>query len=84
MLRMDVNFALSDSNNKDQLRNLYNYLNQKVIIAINTYHSFMLGNNLITSHQVDYMPSALIPAEAVEDNHKHLAANKVGSITSLV
>ena len=78
-----MNFVLSDSNNKDQLKNLYNYLNQKVITAINTYHSFMLGNNLIASHQVDYMPSALIPSEAVEDNHKHLAANKVDSITSL-
>ena len=44
----------------------------------------MLGNNLIASHQVDYMPSALTPSETVEDNHKHLAANKVGSITSLV
>ena len=55
-----------------------------MITAINSYHSFMLGNNLIASHQVDYMPSALTPSEAVEDNHKHLAANKVGSITSLV
>ena len=33
----NVNFALSDSNNKDQLRDLYNYLNQKVITKINTY-----------------------------------------------
>ena len=61
-----VNFALS-SNNKDQLRDLYNYLNQKVTTAINTLHGSMLGDNLITSHQVDYMPSALIPAEAAEN-----------------
>ena len=57
----NVNFTLS-SNNKDQLRDLYNYLNQKVITAINTLDSSTLGNNLITSHQVDYTPSALIPA----------------------
>ena len=31
----NVNFALS-SQNKDQLKDLYNYLNQKVITAINT------------------------------------------------
>ena len=44
-----------------------------------------LGDNLITSHQVDYMFSALISAsEAVENNQEHLVANKVGSITLLV
>ena len=53
----NVNFALTDSTNKDQLRDLYNYLNQKVITAINTYDSSTLGNNLITSHQVDHMYS---------------------------
>ena len=49
-------------------------------------HSFIhtLGDNLITSHQVDYMFSALIPAEAVENNQEHLVANKVGCIRSLV
>ena len=48
--------------NKDQFRDLHNYLNQKVITAINTLDSFTLGDNLITSHQVDYtyMSSALI------------------------
>ena len=35
--------------------------------------------NLITSHQVDYMSTALIPAEAVENNQEHLVASKVGS-----
>ena len=30
------------------------------------------------------MSPALIPAEAVENNHKYFVANKVGSITSLV
>ena len=44
----------------------------------------MLGDNLIMSHQVDYVSSALIPAEAVETNQEHLVANKVGSITLLV
>ena len=43
----------------------------------------MLGDNLIMSHQVDYMSSALIPAEAVENNQEHLVANKGGSITLL-
>ena len=32
----------------------------------------MLIDNLITSHQVDYMSSALIPAEAVENGHEYL------------
>ena len=36
------------------------------------------------SHQVDYMSSVLIPAEAVENNEEHLVANKVGSTTLLV
>ena len=46
----------------------------------------MLGDNLIMSHhQVSYMSSPLIPAEAVEskNNQEHLVANKVGSITLL-
>ena len=53
----NVNFALS-SNKKDQLRDLYNYLNQKVISPINTLDGSTLGANLITSHQVDYMSSS--------------------------
>ena len=61
----NVNFALS-SNNKDKLRGLCNYLNQKVITAINTLDGSTLGNNLVTSYQVDYLSSALIPAEAVD------------------
>ena len=53
--------------------------------AINTLDGSTLGNNLITSHQVDYMSSALIPAaEAVENNQEHLVANMLGSITLLV
>ena len=79
----NVKFALS-SNNKDQLRHLYNYLNQKVITAINTFDGSTLVDNLITRHQVNYMSSALIPAEAVENDQERLAANKVGSITLLV
>ena len=42
-------------------RNFHNYLNQKVISPINTLDGSTLGDNLITSHQVDYMSSALIP-----------------------
>ena len=45
------NFALS-SINKDQLKDLYNYLNQKMIAAINTAEGSTLGDNQITSHQV--------------------------------
>ena len=50
----NVNFALS-SNNKDQLRDLYNYLNRRVITVFNTLDGSTLGGNLIMSHQVDYM-----------------------------
>ena len=42
----NLNFALS-SNCKDQLRNLYNYLNQKVIATINTLDRSTSGDNLI-------------------------------------
>ena len=52
----NVNFAFF-SNNKDQLRDLYNYLNQKVITSIRTLDGSTLGDNLLTSHQVDYMSS---------------------------
>ena len=61
---LNVNFELS-GNNKDQLRDLYHYLNQKVIAAINTLDGSMLKDNLIRSHQVDYMSSVLISAETV-------------------
>ena len=62
----NVNFALS-TNNKDPLRDLYNYLNQKAITAINNLDGSTLGDNLITSHQVDYISSALIRSETVEN-----------------
>ena len=52
----NVNFALS-SKNEDQLRDLYNYLDQKVITAINTVDGSTLRDNLIMSHQVDYISS---------------------------
>ena len=45
-------FALSNIN-KYQLKDLWNYLNQKMIAAINTVDGSTLGDNLITSHQVD-------------------------------
>ena len=54
--------------NKDQLEGLYNYLNQKMIAAINTADGSTLGDDLITSHQVDHMSSVLIPAEAVKND----------------
>ena len=71
-LMSNVNFAFF-SNNKDQLRDLYNYLNQKVITSIRTLDGSTLGDNLITSHQVDYMSSVLIPAEAVENDQEHIS-----------
>ena len=80
---LKVNFVFS-GNNKDQLRDFYNYLNLKMITTINTLDGSTLSDNLITSHQVDYMSSVLISAEAVENNQEHLAAKKAGSIGSLV
>ena len=71
----NVNFALSSSN-KDQIRDLYNYLNQKMITAINTLDSSTLGNNLISSHQLDCMSSGLVPAEAVQKDQKHFVAKR--------
>ena len=81
---MDVmsNFALS-SGKKDQLRDFYNYLHQKVLTAINNLDGSTFRDNLIARHQVD-MSSALIPAEAVEDNQEQLVQKKVGTITLLV
>ena len=79
---LKVNFKLS-GNNKDQLRDYYNYLNQKVITTSNTLDGLM-WDNVIMSHQVDYLSSVLISAEAVENNQEHLVAKKVGSIRSLV
>ena len=78
------NFTLS-SINKDQLEDLQNYLNQKMIAAINIADDSTLGDNLITSLQVDYMSSVLILAEAVENDQENItsSSNKVGSITPL-
>ena len=69
---LSKNFTLS-SINKDQLKDLQNYLNQKMIAAIDTVDGSTLGDNLITSHQVDYMSSVLIPVEAVENDQGHIS-----------
>ena len=53
---------------KDQLRYLCNYLNQKITSAMNILDGSTLQDNLISSHQVDYVSSVLIPAKAVENN----------------
>ena len=45
-----------------------------MIAAIDTVDGSTLGDNLITSHQVDYMSSVLIPAEAVENNQEYFVA----------
>ena len=63
---LNVKFLLS-SKSKNQLRHLYTYLNQKVITAINTLDGSKLGDNLIMSHQIDYMSSVIIPAEGVKN-----------------
>ena len=42
-----------------------------MISAINTLNSSTLGDDLITSNQVEYMSSALILNEAVENYHEH-------------
>ena len=57
-----------------------------MIAAIDTVDGSTLGDNLIMSYQVDCMSSALIPAEAVENDQEHITScsNKVGSITPLV
>ena len=56
-----------------------------MIVTINIADGSTLEDNLITSHQVDYMSSVLIPAEAVENDQEHMTSstNKVGSITPL-
>ena len=78
------NFTLS-SINKDQLEDLQNYLNQKMIAAINIADDSTLGDNLITSLQVDYMSSVLILAAAVENDQENItsSSSKVGTITPL-
>ena len=52
-----------------------------MIAGINTVDGSTLGYNLITSHQVDSMSSALIPAEAVENDQEHITScsNKVST-----
>ena len=49
-----MNFTLSIIK-KDQLKEFQNYLNQEMIATVNTLDGSTLGDNLITSHQVDYM-----------------------------
>ena len=57
-----------------------------MIATIETLDGSTFQDNLITSHQVDCMSSALIPAEAVENDQEHITScsNEVGSITPLV
>ena len=69
---LSENFTLS-SINKDQLKDLQNYLNQKMIAAIDTVDGSTLRDNLITSHQVDCMSSAFILAEAAENDQEHIS-----------
>ena len=67
----NVNFVLF-INKKDQHRDLYNYLNQRVIAVINNLDSSTLGDNLLSSQQ------AIIPGEAVENDQESVTcSNKV-------
>ena len=45
-----------------------------MLTVIDILDGSTLGDNLITSHQVDYLSSALIPAEDVENDQQHLVA----------
>ena len=45
-----------------------------MIAAINTVDGSALGDNLITIYQKDYLSSALIPADAFENDQEHLVA----------
>ena len=44
---------------------------EKITTAINTLDGSTLGDNLISSHQVDYVSSVPIPSEAVENNQEY-------------
>ena len=52
-----------------------------MIAVINIADCSTLRNNLITNHQIDYMSSVLIPAEAVENDQEQItsSSNRVGS-----
>ena len=69
------NLALSRID-KDELKDLQIFFNQKIVATINTLDGSTLGDNLNTNHQVDYMSSALIPAEVkkMTKNTFHLVA----------
>ena len=58
----------------DELRELFNDLNGKLISAINALDGSTLAGKLIKSYQVDYLSSALILAEADDNDQEHLAA----------
>ena len=42
-----------------------------MIAVISTVDGSMLGDDLITSHQVDYVSAPLIPPETVENEQEH-------------
>ena len=46
----------------------------KMIAANDIVDGSTLGDNLITSHQVDRMSSAITPAEAVENDQEHITS----------
>ena len=47
-----------------------------MITATNTSDGSTLGDNLIASHQVDYMSSGLISGETGENEKYHLVATR--------
>ena len=52
-----------------------------MIAAIDTINRFTLGDNLITSHHVDCIFTALIPAETVDQERIISSSNNVGNIS---
>ena len=74
----NVNYV-PPSKNKDQPRDVYNYLNQKVITTINT-----LDGSKYEPPSRLHVLSAHSSCEAVENNQEHFVVNKVGSIMLLV
>ena len=45
-----------------------------MIAAINTVDGSTLGDNIITSHKVDYISSASVRGEAVENDQEHISS----------
>ena len=54
-----------------------------MIAAINAVDGSALGDNLITSHQTDYISSGIIPAEAVENDQETVIMSECSILLKL-